>query len=208
MTDAPSESVPASAPSHAEMDRLMAVTYDELRALAGSFLRGETPGQTLQPTVLVHEAYLRLVDQRRMSWNDRTHFFRIAARVMRRILVDHWRSKRAKKRAAEEVRLTFASGVSIGDGPDVDMVAVDQALNQLEELDPQQARIVELRFFAGLTVEETAQALGISTATVKRDWALARAWMIVELTGGTGGGGKAGGGATGGPGRGGAGDGR
>jgi RNA polymerase sigma factor (TIGR02999 family) len=184
---------PAGLP-HAEMDRLMALVYDELRALAGSFLRGETPGQTLQPTVLVHEAYLRLVDQRQLNWNDRTHFFRIAARVMRRILVDHWRSKRAKKRAAEEVRLTLAEGVSIGEGPDVDMVAVDGALSQLEAFDPQQARIVELRFFAGLTVEETAQALGISTATVKRDWALARAWMIVELTGsGPGKGGSAGG---------------
>ena len=194
MNDAPSESsgTPPAPKSHAEMDRLMALAYDELKALAGSFLRGETPGQTLQPTVLVHEAYLRLVGQRRMDWNDRTHFFRIAARVMRRILVDHWRAKRAKKRAAEEVRLTFAAGVSIGEGPDVDMVAVDQALNQLEELAPQQARNVELRFFAGLTVEETAQALGISTATVKRDWALARAWMIVELTGE---GGKGGGGA-------------
>jgi RNA polymerase sigma factor (TIGR02999 family) len=182
------------------MDRLMALVYDELRALAGSFLRGETPGQTLQPTVLVHEAYLRLVDQRQVSWNDRTHFFRIAARVMRRILVDHWRSKRAKKRAAEEVRLTFAEGVSIGESPDVDMVAVDQALSQLEALDPQQARIVELRFFAGLTIEETSQALGISTATVKRDWALARAWMIVELTGGGGGKGAAGGALAGGDG--------
>jgi RNA polymerase sigma factor (TIGR02999 family) len=111
-----------------------------------------------------------------------------------RILVDHWRSKRAKKRAAEEVRLTLAEGVSIGEGPDVDMVAVDGALSQLEAFDPQQARIVELRFFAGLTVEETSQALGISTATVKRDWALARAWMIVELTGsGPGKGGGAGG---------------
>ena len=159
----------------------MAAVYDELRLLAGKFLRGGA-ARTLQPTALVHEAYLRLLDQRRVTWNDRTHFFRVAAQMMRRVLVDYYRAKRAIKRAGQEVRVTLTEDIEVAGGSEVDLVAVDQALTSLDAFDPQQARIVELRFFAGLTVDEVAQALGISTATVKREWAVAKAWMAVELS--------------------------
>jgi RNA polymerase sigma factor (TIGR02999 family) len=162
------------------VDLLMGAVYDELRALAGKFLRGGA-AKTLQPTALVHEAYLRLLDQRRVTWNDRAHFFRVAAQMMRRVLVDYWRAKKAIKRAGQEVRVTLSDELEVGATNEVDLVAVDQALASLEAFDPQQARIVELRFFTGLTVEETAQALGISSATVKREWAVAKAWMAVEL---------------------------
>jgi RNA polymerase sigma-70 factor (ECF subfamily) len=179
MTDELPPPPPGSSPP-GEVDQLMAAVYDELRLLAGKFLRGGA-AKTLQPTALVHEAYLRLLEQRRVTWNDRTHFFRVAAQMMRRVLVDYWRAKKAVKRAGQEVRVTLSDQLEMEGANEVDLVAVDQALASLEAFDPQQARIVELRFFTGLTVEETAQALGISTATVKREWAVAKAWMAVEL---------------------------
>lgn len=167
-------------PPPPQVDELMAAVYEELRLLAGKFLR-RGDAKTLQPTALVHEAYLRLFEQRRVTWHDRAHFFRVAAQMMRRVLVDYWRAKRAIKRAGQEVRVTLTEELEVGGANEVDLVAVDQALSALEALDPQQARIVELRFFTGLTVEETAQALGISPATVKREWSVAKAWMAVEL---------------------------
>lgn len=156
--------------------------YDELRRLAARYLAREVAGQTLQPTGLVHEAYLRLAGQGRAHWHDRAHFFRMAARMMRRILVDRYRGRHALKRGRGLVRLTLAGDAAGVDGlSPVDLLALDTALQRLAALDAQQAAVVELRYFAGLTVPETAQALGVSTPTVKRDWALARAWLMVEL---------------------------
>jgi len=165
----------------ARLDRLMPVVYEELRGLAGLLLSDKAASLTLQPTSLVHEAYLRLVDQRRMDWNDRLHFLRIAARVMRRVLVDQCRSRMAKKRGGIKVALEMEGAVVVAAPEEADILTIDRLLDDLEALDPQQARIVELRFFTGLTLEETAEALEISKATVKREWALAKAWMTLEM---------------------------
>ena len=167
--------------SQAPLDRWVPLVYEELRAFAGKLLSNKAGGITLQPTSLVHEAYLRLLDQRRVDWQDRLHFFRIAARVMRRVLVDHCRARVALKRGGAQVAIELGEELAAAAPSEIDVLAVDRLLTDLEALDPQQTRIVELRFFAGLTVEETAEALGISKATVKRDWALARAWMAREL---------------------------
>ena len=176
--------VPPSPPDRGDLDVFLPQVYDHLRALAGRLLRGRGPGFTLQPTGLVHETYLRLLQQRVLTWQDKRHFFLIAARMMRRELVDYCRSRAARKRGGGEVRLTL-SGVDMAamavPAPEVDVLAVDRILSQLETLDPAQARIVELRFFAGLTVEETAAAMGVSRTTVKREWALARASILVAL---------------------------
>ena len=161
------------------VDRLMPVVYDELRALAASYLRGSAP--TLQPTGLVHETYLRLLDQRKNYWHSPSHFFHVAAQAMRRVLVDHFRAKRALKRSGPEDSITVLDEAAAPMLPEVDLLALDTALERLEAQDPQQARVVEMRFFAGLTVEETASALSISTATVKRDWAFARTWLLAQL---------------------------
>jgi RNA polymerase sigma-70 factor, ECF subfamily len=174
---------PDSSPEQAAVDRLMPLVYDELRALAERYLRGRGIGQTLQPTGLVHEAYVRLLEQRRVDWQGRTHFFRIAAQAMRRVLVDYARSRLAQKRGGGEVRVTLADLAVVAAPAEVDILAVDRALSQLEAADPQQARVVELRFFAGLTIDETAEALAISAATVKREWSHARAWLLAELGG-------------------------
>ena len=160
------------------LERLMPVVYAELRRLAAARLRAERPDHTLQPTALVHEAYLRLAEQRSVAWVNRGHFFRIAARIMRRILVDHARRRRARKRDAAPLRLVAAEETA-DRAPE--LVALDSALTSLEKLDPQQARVIELRFFGGLTVEETAEATGVSTATVKREWRTARAWLQREI---------------------------
>jgi RNA polymerase sigma factor (TIGR02999 family) len=162
------------------LDRWVPVLYDDLRALAGKLLSDRGVAVTLQPTSLVHEAYLRLVGQRRMDWQDRLHFFAVAARVMRRVLVDHCRARMTQKRggALLAVELVDAAGTA---PREVDVLTVDRLLTRLAEFDAQQERIVELRFFAGLTVEETAEALGISKATVKRDWALAKAWLAHQM---------------------------
>ena len=164
----------------AARDRLAEAVYAELRRLARRHLRGERPEHSLTPTALVHEAYLKLVDQRRARWQNRAHFFAIAAHVMRRILVDHARARAAAKRDA---RATIAlDEATVATAPtDIDLLALDAALDKLGRLDPRQGRLVELRFFAGLTVEETATALGVAPITVHRDWALARAWLFREL---------------------------
>jgi RNA polymerase sigma factor (TIGR02999 family) len=166
--------------SDREVDLLVPVVYEELRRLASSYLRGERPDHTLQTTALVHEAYLRLADQRRTTWANRAHFFGIAAQAMRRILVDHARSRgRAKRNAGYPVTLDEELAGSVG-RPD-EVLEVDEALERLARLDERQARIVELRYFAGLTIEDTALTLNLSPATVKREWTSARAWLQQEL---------------------------
>jgi RNA polymerase sigma factor (TIGR02999 family) len=136
----------------------------------------------LQTTALIHEAYVRLVDQRNVQWQNRAHFFGIAAQMMRRILVDHARTKKRAKRGGSRIKVSIADATVLVKGQDLDVVALDQALNRLAEIDEQQSRVVELRFFSGLTVEETAEVMGISTATVKRDWSMAKAWLHRELS--------------------------
>jgi RNA polymerase sigma factor (TIGR02999 family) len=161
------------------LERLMPAVYGELRRLAASHLKSERPDHTLQPTALVHEAYLRLANQRSVDWVNRAHFFGISARIMRRILVDHARRRRAIKRDGSVLRLTVPEANAADRAPE--LIALDAALTSLEALDPQQARVVELRFFGGMTVEETAEATGTSTATVKREWRTARAWLRREI---------------------------
>lgn len=161
----------------------MPVVYAELRRLAAHYLRGERPGQTLQPTALVHEAYLRLRKDRPDRWQNRAHFCAIAAHAMRQILIERARARGALKRGGGQPRVTFDESLPAA-APDaaIDLVALDAALDRLAALDAAQARIVELRFFGGLSIEETADALEISPATVKRHWAVARAWLLKELT--------------------------
>lgn len=163
------------------LDMLVPLVYRELRRLAGHFLRQERGGHTLQPTALVHEAYLSLAGQDPSRWQNRAHFMAIAAQAMRRILLEHGRRRRAAKRTAPEAE-GLVSSLSPGRWEEV--FAVDEALNQLAQLDAQQARIAELRYFGGLSVEEAAEALGISPRTVKRDWAMAKAWLHTHLAGG------------------------
>jgi RNA polymerase sigma factor (TIGR02999 family) len=165
------------------LESLMPLVYGELRRLAGHYLRSERPDHTLQPTALVHEAYLRLVDQKSVAWQNRAHFFGIAAQMMRRVLVDHARRRKAAKRDGSLCRAGAADGEADIEAVDRDseILALDQALSRLEALDARQSRIVELRFFGGLTVEETAEAAGVSTATVKREFRTARAWLRQEL---------------------------
>jgi RNA polymerase sigma factor (TIGR02999 family) len=161
-------------------EALVPLVYAELHALAVHFMRGERDDHTLQPTVLVHDAYLRLVGQRDTSWQSRSHFFGIAAQAMRRILVDHARRTRASKRDGGE-RVTLDESVADRSGRTVDLIALDDALARLAALDPRQARVVELRYFSGLDIEQTAAVLGVSPATVKRDWTFARAFLQREL---------------------------
>ena len=162
-------------------DCLLPIVYDELRKQAARELRGERAGHTLQPTALVHEVYLRLAQPRRVPWQSRAEFFAAAAQAMRRILVDHARKRAAAKRAGNWTRVELADDVAIEGKRELDLLALDDALERLAELDPRHARIVELRFFGGLSVAETASVLKISTATVKRDWSLARAWLHRRL---------------------------
>jgi len=161
-------------------EALVPLVYAELHTLAVHFMRGERDDHTLQPTVLVHDAYLRLVGQRDTSWQSRSHFFGIAAQAMRRILVDHARRTRASKRDGGE-RVTLDESVADRSGRTVDLIALDDALARLAALDPRQARVVELRYFSGLDIEQTAAVLGVSPATVKRDWTFARAFLQREL---------------------------
>ena len=172
---------------------LMPVVYDELRRLARRYVRRER-AQSVQATELVHEAYLRLAGDRPQRWRGRTHFLAIAAIGMRRLLVERARARGAEKRGGNRVQVTLDDALVAGPGASVDLLAVDEALSTLAALDARQARIVELRFFGGLTVEETAEAAGVSPATVKRDWTLARAWLKREL--GTDPGGAEGGGGS------------
>jgi RNA polymerase sigma factor (TIGR02999 family) len=163
------------------LERLMPLLYGELRRLAAYYLRAERPDHTLQPTALVHEAYLRLAEQREMHWRDRAHFFALAAQVMRHILVDHARARRTSKRGKAQVAVPLDDAADEMLRPDLDFVALDDALRALEQNDAQQSRIVEMRYFGGLTIEETAEVLGISPATVKRDWTMAKAWLRREI---------------------------
>jgi len=160
---------------------LIPAVYDELRRLAAYYLHQERSDHTLQATALVHEAYLRLVDQRRVDWKNRSHFFGVAAHLMRRVLLMHAREHRALKRGGMAQKISLDDTAIYSQAQADDLVFLDELLNQLARLDAQQERIVEMRFFAGLSVEETAEVLGISTATVKRDWAMAKGWLVREM---------------------------
>jgi RNA polymerase sigma factor (TIGR02999 family) len=160
---------------------LLPQIHDELRKLAASYLRKERPDHTLQPTALVNEAFLKLVDQRAARWQNRAHFFGIAAQAMRRILVDHARAHAASKRGGAMRKVPLDDARVGGRAMDVDLLALDEALTRLAALDPQQSRIVELRFFGGLTMEESAEVMRISPATVGREWRMAKAWLSAEL---------------------------
>jgi len=164
------------------LEELMPLVYDELRRLAAHHLRRERPDHTLQPTALVHEAYLKLVDQTQVRCQSRAHFFGIAANLMRQILVNHALAHRATKRGGTAIKLTLEEAVGVSKEEGVDLVALDQALSRLAALDPQQSQVVELRFFGGLTIEEAAEVLRVSPATVKREWTLAKAWLHCALT--------------------------
>lgn len=164
------------------LEDMLPLIYNELRHLAHNLLYRERPGHTLQTTALVHEAYLKLIDQRDANWQNRAHFFAIAAQAMRRILIDSARRHAAVKRgeAGEKISLDEAANISLE--PNTSLLALDEALNALSEIDPQQTRIVELRYFGGLTIEETAEVMDLSPATIKREWAMARAWLHQALT--------------------------
>jgi len=163
------------------LDKLMPLVYDELRRLANHYLRHERPDHTLQPTALVHEAYLRLVQTNRMTWQNRAHFVGVAAELMRRILVDHARRHGAEMRGGPDHKLPLEAALDVPEPKAVDLIALDDALSSLAAIDPQQSRIVELKFFGGLSIEEIAEVLGISPATVKREWAWAKTWLRREI---------------------------
>lgn len=163
------------------LGKLIPMVYDELRRQAAGYLRRERSGHTLQTTALIHEAYLRLINQQNIDWQNRAHFYAIAARLMRQILVDHARKRQATKRGGSGLKIPLEEAMVISSGRDVDLVALDEALTRLAALDPQQSRIVELRYFSGLSVEETAEALGVSSRTVRRDWNVAKAWLRQQI---------------------------
>jgi len=164
------------------LESLMPLVYDELRRLANHYLQRERSDHTLQSTALVHEAYMRLAGENAPQWQNRAHFFGIAARVMRQILVEYARAHSAAKRGGVGAcKITLDESLELAQRTDIDVVALDSALDRLSELDPQQSRIVELRFFTGLTIEDTSEVMGLSPATVKRDWTSARAWLHREI---------------------------
>jgi len=163
------------------MDQLLPLVYDELRRLANHYLAHERPDHTLQPTALVHEAYLRLVATRNRAFRSRAYFFGVASQLMRRVLVDHARKHKAAIRGGGGAKLSLDEAIGLPDKQDLDLVKLDDALNTLAAIDPRQSRIVELKFFGGLSVEETAEILGVSVATIKRDWSWARTWLYREL---------------------------
>ncbi len=166
----------------AALDKLMPMVYSELRRLASNYLRRERQDHTLQPTALVNEAYLKLIDQKAAKWQNRAQFFGIAAQLMRRILVDHARQHKAAKRGgSDQHRLSITSAEKLTAKPDLDVLALHEAMEELAALDPQQERIVELKFFGGLSIEETAEVLGVGHATVEREWKMARAWLRRKL---------------------------
>lgn len=168
------------------LDALLPLVYDEMRRLAAGYIQSERPGHTLQPTALAHEAYLRLLDQRQVSWQNRPHFMGLAAQAMRRILTDHARKRHAMKRGGDAVHVALQEADVAADTADpmgVSAEDLDAALHRLGALDERQVKVVELRFFAGLSIEEAAEVLAVSPATVKRDWTLARAWLHRELKG-------------------------
>lgn len=163
------------------LNSLMPLVYDELRRIAQNYLRNERPGHTLQSTALVHEAYVRMIQQDLPEWQSRAHFFAVAAQLMRQILVDHARAHRADKRGGGVCKLALEDAQENAEPLDVDLIALDDALKTLSIMDPQQSKVVELKFFGGLSIEDTAVVLGISSSTVKRDWITARAWLYREL---------------------------
>lgn len=171
----------------AALDQLTPLVYDELRRLARRYMRNERAGNTLQTTALVNEAYLRLVDAKRVAWQDRVHFFAVSAQIMRRILVDSARARRSEKRGGHAQRVDHSSEFNLDEiaatasGRDRQLVAIDDALKTLAEMDPRKARVIELRFFGGLSVEETGEVLKISPQSVMRDWKLAKAWLLREV---------------------------
>ena len=165
----------------AALERMMPIVYGELHRLAHRYMNRERAGHTLQTSALVNEAYLRLVDQRSVEWHNRTHFFAIAAQMMRRILVDYARGHLYAKRGAGAVHVSLTQAASVSKQPTAEVTALDEALTKLESIDPQQARVVELRFFGGLTIKETAEAMGISVDMVKREWSTAKAWLYREM---------------------------
>jgi len=169
------------------LEHLVPLVYDDLRRMAARYMQREPAGHALQPTALVHEAYVRLIDQRQVKWRNRAHFFGVAAGMMRRILVDQARLRRAEKRGGQLERITLVGDEAAVDGPDpVDVLTLHESLERLAAFDPQQERIVELRYFGGLTIEEAAEVVGISAATVVREWTIAKAWLQADLSRGTG----------------------
>lgn len=167
--------------SRSAPEQLLPLVYDELRKLAHAYLQNERADHSLQATALVHEAYIRLVDWQTVSWQNRAHFFAVAAGVMRKILVDHARAKRAQKRGGDGQKLEINEAIGFAAEREIDLIALDEALKNLAEFDDVQARLVEMRFFGGLTIEETAHALGVSPATVKREWTAAKAWLYQRI---------------------------
>ena len=163
------------------LEKLAPIVYDDLRRLARRHLQSESPNHTLQGTALVHEAYLRLIDQRHVRWQNRAHFFGISAQLIRRILVDHARARKAEKRGGDGEKVQLEESIAAAEDQNVDLVFLDECLKKLANIDPQQTRVVELRYFTGLTVDETAEIMGISPRTVKREWRLAKAWLHREI---------------------------
>ena len=164
------------------LEKLTPLVYQELKRLAARYLRRERREHTLQSTALVHEAWLRLIDQKQVQWQNRAQFFGIAAEMIRRILIDHARGRQAAKRGDGAIKLSLDDALATPNRRDLDLVALDDALHDLGRLDPQQSRLVELRFFAGLSIEESAEVLGVSPATVKREWMAAKAWLYREIS--------------------------
>jgi RNA polymerase sigma factor (TIGR02999 family) len=165
----------------AALDQLLPVVYQELRRMAGNYLRQENPGHTLQPTALVHEAWLRLIDQARVDWRNRAQFFGVAAQMMRRILVDHAKAKHREKRGGDAVKLSLDDVINLSGERAADLLALDDALDELTRVDERKSRVVELRYFGGFTIEEIAQILEVSPETVMRDWKLAKAWLYQQI---------------------------
>ena len=166
----------------AALDRLMPLVDRELHRLAHHYMRRESPGHTLQSTALVNEAYLRLVDQKRMHWENRAHFFALSAQLMRRILVDHARKRKYAKRGGDAGKISFDEVMAVSPERGADLIALDDALEKLAAIDPRKSKVVEMKFFGGLSVEEAAEALGVAPLTVKRDWKMAKAWLYNALS--------------------------
>ena len=165
------------------LDEMTPVLYDELRRVARRLLAAERPDHTLQPTALVHEAYMRLINQRAVDWRNRAHFLGVAATMMRRILINHAKAYQAAKREGYAAAISLEDALGVFTNPQVDLIDLDHTLDRLTELDPQQGKVVELRYFGGLSIEETAEVMGISPATVKREWGTARLWLLHQMEG-------------------------
>jgi RNA polymerase sigma factor (TIGR02999 family) len=170
-----------SAGDRAAFDHLLPIVYQELRRMAGAYLRQENPGHTLQPTALVHETWLRLIDQTRVNWRNRAQFFGVAAQMMRRILVDHAKAKHREKRGGDAVKLSLDDVVNLSQERVTDLLALNDALDDLSRIDGRKSRVIELRYFGGFSVEETAQILEVSPETVIRDWKMAKAWLYQQI---------------------------